>query len=134
MSPKLIGIVAFGFYSKSFASGMGRHISCLSPQQIMDITKWCLLAQIFISVNLALTKISLCLFILRVIKKAERRLARFIWVLVSFVIVAHIAQVVLFIVECRPTEATWNPFIKRRCFSIHITYLIAYLNLSELKF
>lgn len=126
----LIGFIAFGFYFKLFASGMGKHIYCLSPQQIMDTAEWSLLAQIFISIDLGLTKISVCIFILRVIKNAQRKLTRFIWVLVSFVVATHIVQIVLFTIECRPIEAVWNPLIKGRCFSVHVTYMIAYLNFS----
>lgn len=132
MSEKFVGFIAFGFYFKLFASGMGRHIYCLSPQQIMDTAEWSLLAQIFISINLGLTKISVCIFILRLIKTAQRKLTRFIWVLMSFIVATHIVQVVLFIIECRPIEAAWNPLIKGRCFSVHVTYMIAYLNFSEL--
>lgn len=132
MFQKLIGFIAFGFYFKLFASGMGRHIYCLSPQQIMDTAEWSLLAQIFISIDLGLTKISVCIFILRVIKNAQRKLTRFIWVLVSFVVATHIVQIVLFTIECRPIEAVWNPLIKGRCFSVHVTYMIAYLNFSKL--
>lgn len=132
MFTKIFGVVAFGCYSKLFQSGMGRHINCLSLKEIIYTTKWSLLAQIFISINLGLTKISVCLFIQRVIKNAQRKLTRFIWVLVSFVIATHVVQVVLFIIECRPTEASWNPFIKGHCFSLRVTYKIAYLNFSEL--
>lgn len=115
-----------------YTSGMGRHSFCLNPNEILDIVKWGLFSQVFVSISLGLTKISVCVFMLRVVDNAQKRITRFLWVLIGFVAAAHFVQVLLFLVQCRPLEALWNPFLKGRCFSLHIVYMIAYTNFGEL--
>lgn len=129
---QVIGGVAFALYVKLFASGMGRHIYCLSRYQISQVAKWTLLSQIFISINLGLTKISICALVLRVIDRSHKRFSQFIWALIIFVTVTHIAQLILFLTQCRPVEANWNPSVGGNCFSERITYSVAYLNFSKL--
>lgn len=110
---------------------MGRHIICLTLADASEVAKWSLLAQVFISISLGLTKISVCIFVLRIIDKAQRRFSQFLWVLIAFVTVTHVIQVVLFLVQCRPLEAVWNPFVRGHCFSINAVYLVSYINYGE---
>lgn len=128
---KISGLVAFGLFSKLFASGMGRHIVCLTLAEVSETAKWSLFSQIFISISLGLTKISVCIFVLRIIDKAQRRFSQFLWVLIAFVTVTHIIQFVLFLVQCRPLEAVWNPFVRGHCFSINVVYIVSYINYGE---
>lgn len=114
-----------------YVSGMGRHTYCLAPQQIFDVVKYGLFAQIFISMSLGATKISVCVFMLRVVDTAQKRISRFLWVLIAFVTATHFVQIVLFLVQCRPLKAVWDPFQKGHCFSLHIVYMIAYTNFGE---
>ena len=128
---QLFGIAAFGAYVKCIQAGMGKHLLCLTLTRIADVAKWSLISQILITVNLGLTKVSVCIFVMRVIDKAKRRLTQLLWVLIAFIIVSHLVQVLLFCLQCRPIEGVWNPFVKNTCFSTRVTYLSAYVNYSK---
>lgn len=133
MPNKVSGGASFGCYVKLFTTGMGRRIYCLSFQQVLDITKWSVLSQIFVSTTLDLSKISICLFVLRVVDKARKGIAKSIWLLLFCIALTHMLQVTLFLVQCRPLSALWSTKVKGRCFSTEIVYTIAYLNYGKRK-
>jgi len=109
------------------AEGLGRHIWCLPPEQLPQALKWSTIAQIWNIVGIGLAKISVCLCVLRIIDRTRNALAVFLWVVIAFVSASHLSQVILFIVQCRPMAAIWNPHIHGKCFSSHITYLAGYI-------
>lgn len=113
-------------------AGMGRHIYCLPSEQILDVEKWALLSQIGVSITLGLMKISVCLFVLRVVDKARKGIAKALWLLIYFVALTHILQVIMYVIQCRPLPALWNPTVKGQCFSMHIVYMVAYLNYGKI--
>lgn len=113
-------------------AGMGRHIYCLSIQQILDVAKWALLSQIGVSITLGLMKISVCFFVLRVVDKARKGIAKALWFLIYFVALTHILQVIMYVIQCRPLAALWNINVKGQCFSTHIVYMVAYLNYGKI--
>lgn len=128
---QVFGIAAFATYVKCIQAGMGRHLVCLTLQGISDVAKWSLISQILITVNLGLTKVSVCLFVMRVIDKAKKRITQLLWVLIAFIIISHLVQVLLFCLQCRPIQGVWDIFIKSTCFSANVTYLSAYVNYSK---
>ena len=128
---KATGITAFALYVKLIASGMGRHLICLTLQDISDVAKWSLFAQIFIVCTLGLTKVSVCIFVMRIVDKAQRRFTHCLWALIGFITISHLVQIILFLVQCRPIEAVWNIFIQGDCFSTRVTYISAWVNYSE---
>ncbi|MCJ1246040.1 hypothetical protein MMC30_003244 [Trapelia coarctata] len=130
IASSLIGITAFATYVKCIQAGMGRHLLCLTLERIADVAKWSLISQILISVNLGLTKVSVIIFVMRVIDKAKKRLTQLLWVLIAFIIISHLVQFLLFCLQCRPIQGVWNPFVKSTCFSTRVTYLSAYINYS----
>lgn len=132
MTRKVSACVTFALYVKLFMAGMGRHIYCLSIGQILDLAKWALLSQIGISITLGLMKISVCLFVLRVVDKARKGIAKAIWLLIYFVALTHILQVIMYVVQCRPLTALWDIKVRGQCFSTHIVYTIAYLNYGKI--
>lgn len=113
-------------------AGMGRHIYCLPSEQILDVEKWALLSQIGVSITLGLMKISVCLFVLRVVDKARKGIAKALWLLIYFVALTHILQVIMYVIQCRPLAALWNTKVKGQCFSTHIVYMVAYLNYGKI--
>ena len=89
--------------------------------------KWSVISQIFNNIGIGLAKISVCLCVLRIIGWTRKHLATFLWVVIAFCAASHFAQVMLFLVQCRPMAAIWNPHIHGKCFSPHITYLAGYI-------
>ncbi|CAL8577739.1 hypothetical protein XPA_003558 [Xanthoria parietina] len=124
----IIGIVGASFLTKLVQTGGGKHILCLPPGQIYPVLKWSLLAQVCNVVGIGLVKISVCLCVLRLIDRARRRLSQFLWVLIGIVAVSHVIQVLIFLLQCRPLNALWNPKVKGTCFSMHVAYTAGYVN------
>lgn len=100
---------------------------CLPLEQIPLVLKWSVISQIFNNIGIGLAKISVCLCVLRIIGWTRKHLATFLWVVIAFCAASHFAQVMLFLVQCRPMAAIWNPHIHGKCFSPHITYLAGYI-------
>ena len=74
-------------------SGVGRHIYCLSPTHVSAALQWSIYAQIVNILGIGLAKISVCLCVLRVINKVGKVLSRYLYVMIAFVSVSHLAQV-----------------------------------------
>lgn len=100
---------------------------CLPLEQIPLVLKWSVISQIFNIIGIGLAKISVCLCVLRIIGRTRKNLATFLWMVVAFCAASHFTQVMLFLVQCRPMAAIWNPAIRGKCFSPHITYLAGYI-------
>lgn len=124
---QVAAIIGTGCLTKLVAEGLGRHIWCLPLHQLPQTLKWSTIAQIWNVTGIGLAKISVCLCVLRIIDRTRHALAIFLWIVVAFVSASHLSQVVLFIVQCRPMAAIWNPHIHGKCFSSHITYLAGYI-------
>ncbi|KAL9037087.1 MAG: hypothetical protein Q9180_003924 [Flavoplaca navasiana] len=124
----VIGLVGGSLLTKLVHSGGGKHISCLPTGQIYPVLKWSLLAQVSNVLGIGLVKISVCLCVLRLIDRARRRLSQFLYALIAIVAISHLIQVLIFLVQCRPLNALWNPKLKGTCFSHRVTYAAGYAN------
>jgi len=78
-------------------------------------------------VGIGLAKISVCLCVLRILDRTRKGFVIFLWIVIAFVSASHSCQVILFLVQCRPIAAIWNPHVLGKCFSAHITYLAGYI-------
>lgn len=109
--------------------GFGRHIYCLPASDIPLVFEYSVLAQIFNIAGIGLVKISVCLHILRIVDRARRDISIFLRLLILITFLSHLAQILLFCVQCRPMPAIWNPqqYPNAKCFSSHITYLAGYI-------
>lgn len=125
--PQIAGIAGVGSLTNLIFNGLGRHIYCLSPSQIPQVFKWSIIAQLFNILGIGLVKVSVCLTVLRIIDRTRRSVSLFLWLLIAFATFSHCTQVLLFLIQCRPMSALWNPHIHGRCFSSHITYLAGYI-------
>lgn len=109
--------------------GLGRHIYCLPASALPLVFKYSILAQIFNIAGIGLVKISVCLHILRIVDRARRYISIFLQLLILVTFLSHLAQILLFCVQCRPMAAIWDPqqYPDAKCFSSHITYLAGYI-------
>ncbi|KAL8774953.1 MAG: hypothetical protein Q9209_000432 [Squamulea sp. 1 TL-2023] len=124
----VIGIIGGSFLTRLVQVGGGKHIDCLPHGQIYPVLKWTLLAQVCNVLGIGLVKVSVCLCVLRLIDRARRRLSQFLWVMIGIVTVSHLIQALIFLVQCRPLNALWNPKVKGTCFSWRVTYTAGYAN------
>ncbi|KAL8738231.1 MAG: hypothetical protein Q9181_000957 [Wetmoreana brouardii] len=128
MAALVVGIIGAAFLTKLVQAGGGSHIFCLPPGQIYPVLKWSLLAQVCNVIGIGLVKISVCLCVLRLIDRARRKLSQFLWVLIAFVATSHMVQVMIFLVQCRPLNAVWDPKVNGTCFSSRVIYTAGYAN------
>lgn len=93
--------------------------------------QWGIAAQTLHIVCLALVKVSLCLYVLRVIDRVERRIATFLWVNIAVVGTVHVAQLAMLLAECRPLNALWDLSVHGSCYSRNTAYITAYIAFSK---
>lgn len=127
---QIIGLVSGGFFTKVIASGMGRHISCLPPQALISMLEFSAIFEGLNVIGIGLVKISVCLTLLRIVERAHRRISQFLWSLLVFVAVTHLALSLLFFLHCRPLAALWNPQVHGSCLSTQTTVLVGYFGFA----
>lgn len=97
-----------GFVAAEVENGLGRHRYYLKPGAYKKYLKYDYLdwAQVFLT--LALCKISICLFLLRL--SSFRRLRWWLHGLIVFLIVSHLPLFFLIVFQCTPIHKYWtNP-------------------------
>ena len=94
-----------GFVMGEVFYGLGRHKHFLSTYQQNRFLKFDFLDWIQVFITLALMKVSILLFLLRLSK--FRHLRIFLISLIVFIIVTHLPLTALMIVQCRPVFKFW---------------------------
>lgn len=95
--------------------GLGRHKYYLSHYDYKEFLKYDYLDWIQAFITLAVSKISICLFLLRLSK--FNKLKRVLWGLIGFVVVTHLPLTILMIAQCDPVSRAWNTALTGKCFS-----------------
>ncbi|KAF6232169.1 hypothetical protein HO173_009552 [Letharia columbiana] len=126
----IIGLPDPFLVTKWVHTGLGKHIECLGPARAYATIQWSIAAQAQHIVCLGLVKASLCLCVLRVIDRVERRIATFLWVNIALVGAIHVAQLAMLLAECRPLNALWDPKVNGRCYSPKTAYTTTYVAFS----
>lgn len=97
-----------GFVGAEVSNGLGRHRFYLTPGAYKKFLKYDYLdwAQVF--ATLMLSKISICLFLLRLSNFRKLRLG--LYGLIAFLITSHVPLFFLMIFQCSPISKYWtNP-------------------------
>jgi len=55
-----------------------------------------------------------------------RRVRQCLWALIGFIIACHIVVFFLFVLQCIPLTAVWDPSITGKCYGLGLTYEVAY--------
>lgn len=77
-------------------------------------------------------KISLILFIQRILDRASRRLWHSLNILIGFIVITHFIPLILYCVQCVPLVAVWDPTVQGQCYSQHLTYTAAYVAIGKM--
>ena len=93
--------------------GLGRHKHFLSTYQQSRFLKFDFLDWIQVFVTLALMKISILLFLLRLSKFAHLR--RLLIFLIAFIILSHLPLTILVIFQCQPVYKYWLQDVPGTC-------------------
>ena len=111
MNFQLTNSVGLGFYLSMVLYGLGRHKYYLSDHDYKMLLKWDYLDWPQTFLTLAVSKISICLLLLRLSQFSK--LKKVLHWLVLFIVATHLPLMVLMIVQCRPVEKAWNTAIDR---------------------
>ncbi|KAI4234259.1 MAG: hypothetical protein LQ349_003890 [Xanthoria aureola] len=96
--------------------GFGRPQYYLTEHQLIEYSKYAYGEWIQTFATLMWTKVSICLFLMRI--PATRALIRPLQGAVVFLIVSNVILTILWIAQCRPVAAAWNTTIEPSlCFS-----------------
>lgn len=95
--------------------GLGRHKHFLSTYQQSRFLKFDFLDWIQVFITLALMKISILLFLLRLSKFAHLR--RFLIFLIVFIILTHLPLTILMVTQCQPVYKYWLQDVPGTCWS-----------------
>ena len=94
--------------------GFGRPEFYLTQHQIREYRKYAYGEWIQTFATLMFTKISICLFLIRI--PTAKSLIRPLQAAVVILVVTNIIFTVLWIVQCRPLEGAWVKEVKATCF------------------
>ena len=107
--------VGMGFVMLEVYYGLGRHKYFFKHDHYIGFSKynyldWC---QVFLT--LAISKIAICLFLLRISKFDRWR--NFLYGMIIFLIVTHLPLTLLYIFQCRPVNKVWSTDVPGNCWS-----------------
>ena len=102
----MINAVGMGFVMLEVDYGLGRHVQYLPLDHYEGFLKYNFLDWIQVFVTLALSKISICLFLLRISKFERWRW--FLFGLIAFLVVTHVPLTLLYLFQCIPLQKNWQ--------------------------
>ncbi|KAL9030590.1 MAG: hypothetical protein Q9196_001296 [Gyalolechia fulgens] len=120
----LLGTVANVY---QVANGTGRHIETLTTEQLSEFIKWTFVEGVAFVISTCFVKVSVCIFILRLIDKTRRNMRHFIYVLMGFLIVSTLGLVIALLAQCRPLKALYVLDMKGKCYSKYVSTAVAYV-------
>ena len=103
---QMVNAVGMGFVMLEVDYGLGRHVRYLPADHYEGFLKYNFLDWIQVFVTLALSKISICLFLLRISKFERWRW--FLFGLIAFLVATHVPLTLLYIFQCIPLQKNWE--------------------------
>lgn len=108
-------------------AGFGRHMALLSVHQRMEALKWNWLASPFLVLSLATSKVSICLFLLRVLKKTHaKRRKYFLYLIIGSIVGLSVPAAGYCLGQCQPVEKLWNKKVPGFCHDHDIFVKVGY--------
>lgn len=109
---------------------MGRHVVCLPVKLLIATPKYGAILQGLHVLAICMIKMSVCFALLRLVDRARRRLTQFLWILLGFIVVTHLALAMVLIFHCRRYAALWDFGRKGSCVSAYTVYFITYVGFA----
>ena len=121
-------MIAAAFSAIEVSAGFGRRGYYLSPRQAVDIGKWGSATTLVVAISSYLSKISICLLLLRLLGDSNaRKRKRVLYSLMVVLSVYNGLFVIIVLVQCRPIEKLWDKQVKGVCWSPNIQTDVAYV-------
>ena len=94
------------FNGLSYGAGYGRHTVYLTSKQIQAILKWSFATQVFLYLVNSITKVSICLYILRI--KRTGWLKWSLYALMTGLTITAATCLIILLAQCRPVYRNWD--------------------------
>jgi hypothetical protein len=107
MERQVVNAVGMGFVIVEVKCGLGRHVRYLSDDQFQGFLKYNYLDWNQVFITLAASKISICLFLLRISKFERYRY--FLFGLIAFLVLTHVPLTLVYMLQCIPIQKNWVP-------------------------
>lgn len=98
---------------------MGRHIVYVLPT-LSEFLKVVTLAEIGVTIGVGFVKMSVCIFILRLIERTHRRVAMTLYSVMILNTAITLVAVFCIAFQCQPFHKIWHPSVPGKCFSTQI--------------
>ena len=96
-------------------AGYGRHLYCLSKQQIREAAKWTTLSEVQSLIGIYFVKVSVCFFIMRMLSRTNRAIQRTLVGFLTVLSILMVANVLLLCLRCIPIQGIWDHEVASRC-------------------
>ena len=106
-----------------------------TPEFLADVTqvmKWQFLGEFLLCFSLFFTRISICLFLLRIFG-ALPHWRRILYYVIAFITLTNILSMIVVITQCRPLRKNWDPLVHGKCVSPAVVTFAAYFYGGELS-
>ena len=116
VSGQMVNSVGMGFVMLEIYYGLGQHRYFLQRDHHVGFLKYNYLDWNQVFINLAVCKISICLFLLRISKFDRWR--NFLYGMIAFLIISHLPITFLYIFQCRPVNKFWDREVPGNCWPL----------------
>jgi len=115
MKIQIVNAVGMGFVMVEVWYGLGRHAHYSPPDHYIGFLKYSYLDWIQVFIILAVSKISICLFLLRISKFERWRY--FLFGMIAFLLISHTPLTIAFLLQCIPLNKVWDTQVPGHCIS-----------------
>ncbi|KAK4168120.1 hypothetical protein QBC43DRAFT_366631 [Cladorrhinum sp. PSN259] len=121
-------MVATGGAFKEAQLALGHHIEDIPPENMMAFFKTTYFKGLFYNMSISLTKISILLLYLRVLKTYDY-LRKAMWATLGFVILYSVVTLTMYFTICVPLERFWDRSIEGYCHPDPVWWTLTYTHI-----
>ncbi|KAF2656598.1 hypothetical protein K491DRAFT_777825 [Lophiostoma macrostomum CBS 122681] len=115
------------------AKGFGRHSKFLSTNSLVQALKYMQIGVVMATFAILSIKVSVCFFLLALLRDTHKRFRLFIWILMAFTTITTFIGLLLWGLQAHPIEKLWDPRVKGSRGSshdfLHVVYVFYAFNL-----
>ncbi|TKX23399.1 hypothetical protein C1H76_4467 [Elsinoe australis] len=122
------GVAVFVCFCGESQNGLGRHMTVITPDDLQSFAHWSFYHNLFVLAGICLAKVSICLLLIRLVK--HRGYVWFLWALLIFLALYHIACELTVIFACVPTRALWDQsaMATAKCINLRVFTVLGVVN------
>jgi ABC-type transport system involved in cytochrome c biogenesis permease subunit len=107
--------------------GLGRHSQFIPLDSLVSALKYMQLGVLMAALAIWSIKISVCFFLLALLRDTNKRFRQFLWALMFFTTVTTFIGLLLWGLQARPLERLWDPRVKGTRGSSHDYLKVVYV-------